>query len=58
MERIVRVEVHLTDIGRMPELNRVYRQFFPSGVLPARTCTQSGGLAGGSSLEITAMARL
>ena len=58
MERIVRVEVHLTDISRMPELDRVYRTFFPGGALPARTCTQSGGLAGGSNLEITVMARL
>jgi len=58
MERIVRVEVHLTDIGRMPEVDRVYAPFFPSGALPARTCTQSGGLAGGSNLEITVTARL
>ena len=58
MERIVRVEVHLTDIRRMPEVDGVYRQFFPRGALPARTCTQSGGLAGGSSLEITVIARL
>jgi 2-iminobutanoate/2-iminopropanoate deaminase len=58
MERIVRVELHLTDISRMPELDRVYRRFFPSGALPARTCTQSGGLAGGSNLEITVTARL
>ncbi|MGH6913536.1 MAG: RidA family protein [Geminicoccales bacterium] len=58
MERIVRVEVHLTDIGHMPELDRVYAQFFSGGALPARTCTQSGGLAGGSNLEITVTARL
>jgi 2-iminobutanoate/2-iminopropanoate deaminase len=58
MERIVRVDVHLTEIARMPEFDQVYRRFFPSGALPARTCTQSGGLAGGSSLEITVMARL
>jgi enamine deaminase RidA (YjgF/YER057c/UK114 family) len=58
MERIVRVEVHLTDLGRMPEFDRVYRRFFPSGALPARTCTQSGGLAGGSNVEITVTARL
>jgi 2-iminobutanoate/2-iminopropanoate deaminase len=58
MEHIVRVEVHLTDIGRMPELDRVYARFFPSGALPARTCTQSGGLAGGSNLEITVTVRL
>ena len=58
MERIVRVDVHLTEIGRMAEFDRVYRRFFPSGAFPARTCTQSGGLAGGSNLEITVMARL
>ena len=58
MERIVRVDVHLSKIGRMPEFDRVYRRFFPSGAFPARTCTQSGGLAGGSNLEITVMARL
>jgi 2-iminobutanoate/2-iminopropanoate deaminase len=58
VERIVQVEVHLTDISRMPEFDRVYRQFFSSDALPARTCTQSGGLAGGSNLEITVTARL
>ena len=58
MERIVRVDVHMTDIGRMAELDRAYARFFPDGALPARTCTQSGGLAGGSNVEITVMARL
>jgi 2-iminobutanoate/2-iminopropanoate deaminase len=58
MERIVRVDAHLTEIGRMPEFDRLYRRFFPNGAFPARTCTQSGGLAGGSSLEVTVMARL
>jgi 2-iminobutanoate/2-iminopropanoate deaminase len=58
MERIVRVDVHLTDISRMPEFDRAYQQFFPNGALPARTCTQSGGLAGGSNLEVTVTARL
>jgi 2-iminobutanoate/2-iminopropanoate deaminase len=58
MERILRVDAHLTEIGRMPEFDRIYRRFFPNGAFPARTCTQSGGLAGGSSLEVTVMARL
>jgi 2-iminobutanoate/2-iminopropanoate deaminase len=58
IERIVRVEVHLTDIRRMPEFDRIYARFFPDGALPARTCTQSEGLAGGSNLEITVTARL
>jgi 2-iminobutanoate/2-iminopropanoate deaminase len=58
MERIVRVDAHLTEIGRIAEFDGVYRRFFPSGAFPARTCTESGGLAGGSSLEVTVMARL
>ena len=57
-ERIVRVDAHLSEIGRIAEFDRVYRRFFPSGAFPARTCTQSGGLAGGSGLEVTVMARL
>ena len=58
MDRIVRVDVHMTDVGRMAELDAVYGRFFPEGALPARTCTQSGGLAGGSNVEITVMARM
>jgi 2-iminobutanoate/2-iminopropanoate deaminase len=58
MERIVRVDVHITDIGRMADLDRVYAGYFTGDALPARTCTQSGGLAGGSNVEITVMARL
>lgn len=58
MDRIVRVDVHMTDLARMPELNRVYASFFDDGSLPARTCTQSARLAGGSNVEITVMARL
>jgi 2-iminobutanoate/2-iminopropanoate deaminase len=57
MERILRVDVHMTDVGRMAELDEVYARFFSEGALPARTCTQSGGLAGGSNVEITVMAR-
>jgi 2-iminobutanoate/2-iminopropanoate deaminase len=58
MDRIVRVDVHMTDVGRMAELDEVYARFFPENALPARTCTQSGGLAGGSNVEITVMARV
>jgi 2-iminobutanoate/2-iminopropanoate deaminase len=58
MDRIVRVDVHMTDVGRMAELDEVYARFFHENALPARTCTQSGGLAGGSNVEITVMARV
>jgi len=58
MDRIVRVDVHITDIGHMAELDRAYARYFSTGAFPARTTTQSGGLAGGSNVEITVMARL
>ena len=58
MDRIVRVEVHLTDLATMPEMNEAYRRFFEGDDFPARTCTESPQLAGGSNVEITVMARL
>lgn len=58
MDRIVRVDIHMTDLSRMGDLNPVYASFFPEGALPARTCTGSTALADGASVEITVMARL
>jgi len=58
MDRVVRVDVHMTDLTRMRELDPVYAAFFLDGALPARTCTEAGRLADGASLEITVMARL
>ena len=58
MDRIVRVDVHLTDLAAMAVIDEAYRGFFADNQLPARTCTQSTQLAGGSRVEITVMARL
>jgi 2-iminobutanoate/2-iminopropanoate deaminase len=58
MDRIVRVDVHLTDLARMPAMNEAYRSFFEGDKLPTRTCTESPQLAGGSNVEITVTARL
>jgi 2-iminobutanoate/2-iminopropanoate deaminase len=58
MERILRVDVHLTDLATMPAMNEAYLGFFDDERLPARTCTESPQLAGGSNVEITVMARL
>jgi 2-iminobutanoate/2-iminopropanoate deaminase len=58
MDHIVRVDVHLTDLATMPVMNAAYRSFFEGEMLPARTCTESPQLAGGSNVEITVMARL
>jgi 2-iminobutanoate/2-iminopropanoate deaminase len=58
LDRIVRVDVHLTDLATMPAMNAAYRSFFEGETLPTRTCTESPQLAGGSNVEITVMARL
>jgi 2-iminobutanoate/2-iminopropanoate deaminase len=58
MDRIVRVDVHLTDLASMPTMNEAYRSFFEGDTLPTRTCTESPQLAGGSNVEITVTARL
>lgn len=58
MERIVRVDVHLTDLAEIAAMDAVYRRFFAEGAYPARTCTETGRLYGGCRIEITCMARL
>ena len=55
---LVRVDVHLTDLEEMAEMNAVYAGYFSETALPARTCTESPKLFGGCRVEITAMARL
>ncbi|MAX32022.1 MAG: translation initiation inhibitor [Halomonadaceae bacterium] len=57
MEDAVRVDIHLTDLDRIEELNGVYAEFFTAPNYPARTCTESPRLHGGSNVEITLVAR-
>lgn len=57
MTRVVRVDVHLTDLEDMDTMNAVYAEYFPERLFPARTCTESPALAGGSNVEITCIAR-
>jgi 2-iminobutanoate/2-iminopropanoate deaminase len=58
MDRIVRVEVHLTDLDDFDAMDIAYREFFETGTCPARTTTESKRLFGGSRVEITCQARL
>lgn len=54
---IVRVDVHLADLGDMPAMNAAYARFFEGGPLPARTTVEAAALVEGSRVEITVMAR-
>lgn len=54
---IVRVDIHLADIKQINALDSIYAEFFEPGRYPARTCTESPNICGGSSVEITLMAK-
>lgn len=57
MDRVVRADVHLADLDDIAVMNTVYREFFEADRCPARTCTESPRLFGGSRVEITLLAR-
>ena len=56
-DRIVKVEVHLSDLADFDAMDAAYRLFFEDGAYPARTTTESRHLFGGSRVEITCQVR-
>ena len=54
---LVRVDVHLLDLGEIHVMDRAYGRHLDPEAMPARTTTQSDRLYGGSRVEITCMAR-
>lgn len=57
LDDVVRVDVHLADLDDIEAMNAAYADFFAADRYPARTCTESPRLCGGSRVEITLMAR-
>ena len=57
-EDVVKADVHLSDLGIFDAMDVAYREYFPPGVYPARTTTESPRLFGGSKVEMTVQARL
>ncbi len=57
-EDVVKADVHLADLGDFDAMDAAYREYFPPGVYPARTTTESPRLFGGSKVEMTVQARL
>ncbi|PMR75167.1 RidA family protein [Billgrantia endophytica] len=53
----LRVEVHLTNLDTIHTMDAAYAEFFDAQRYPARTCTESPRLSGGSNVEITLVAR-
>ena len=50
---MVKVEVHLSDLGDFDAMDTAYREFFADDNYPARTTTESPHLFGDSKVEIT-----
>ena len=57
-EDVVKADVHLADLSDFDAMDAAYREYFPPGVYPARTTTESPRLFGGSKVEMTLQARL
>ena len=57
-EDVVKADVHLADLNNFDAMDTAYREYFPPGVYPARTTTESPRLFGGSKVEVTVQARL
>ena len=56
LEKVIRCNVYLKDIGDFAAMNEVYAQAF-SAPYPARTTIQAGALPGGIAVEIECIAR-
>ena len=55
---VVQARVYLTQFDRdYTAMNEIYRSYFESGKLPARTCVGVSGLAVGALVEIDMVAR-
>jgi 2-iminobutanoate/2-iminopropanoate deaminase len=52
---VLRVEVHVADLGEMAVFNQVWREYFPTEP-PARLGVQAATLAAGARVELMAVA--
>ena len=58
LEKVVFVRIYLTNFQDFDKMNAVYKSYFASDKLPARTCIGVTGLAVGASVEIDLIAKV
>lgn len=56
MDKLIRVEIFLSDFSERDRMNAVYVSKFPEGKIPARFCCGVNGLACGCKVEMMAHA--
>jgi reactive intermediate/imine deaminase len=49
---VAKVTIYVTDMALVPEMNEVYREYFPSDDFPARCCTSCAGMYAGAVVEM------
>ena len=52
MDDIGKVTIYIKDINLIPEMNEVYKTYFPEGNYPARCCTQCVDMVDGCLVEM------
>ena len=58
LENVVFVRIYLINFQDFDKMNTVYKSYFTSDKLPARTCIGVTGLAVGASVEIDLIAKV
>ena len=58
LENVVFVRIYLVNFQDFDKMNAVYKSYFDSDKLPARTCIGVTGLAVGASVEIDLVAKV
>ncbi|MBI4902777.1 MAG: RidA family protein [Acidobacteria bacterium] len=54
LDRVAKVNIYVTDFGRLAEMNVVYREFFPHR--PAKTTVEIARLDKGAQIEVEVVA--
>lgn len=52
MDDIGKVTIYIKDISLIPEMNEVYKTYFPEGNFPTRCCTQCVDMVDGCLVEM------
>ena len=57
-DNVGKVTIYVKDMALVPEMNEVYKTYFPEGDYPARCCTQCSGMSDGCLVEMEFVAVL
>lgn len=52
MDDVAKITIYISDINLIPEMNSVYKTYFPEGNFPARCCTECVKMVEGCMVEM------